>query len=130
MIPLGLVEPPLPLSEPAAQGSTTLELRLQDVLASARRLWVRGQVIAQKPPAAHSSAKGRWWGRWRRRPAPQEPQTLHLETRIGGHVLTADVPVDSGGRFEAAFSIGLTAARRGWRVARHHVTIAARTAEK
>jgi triacylglycerol lipase len=130
MIPLGLVEPVPPPSEPAAPGTPTLELRMEDVLASARRLWVRGQVIGCNPPTANGSPNGRWWGRWRRKAAPPPPQTLHLETRIGGHVLTAAVPLDSGGRFEATFPTGLTVARRGWRVARHRIALAGMAAEK
>jgi triacylglycerol lipase len=130
MIPLGLVEPPLPLSEPAAPGTTTLELRMEDVLASARRLWVRGQALARQPATAKGAAAGRWWTLRRRKPVLPDPQTLRLETRVGGQVLTADAPLGPGGRFEATFNLGLSPARRGWRVARHHVSVAGQTAER
>jgi len=131
MTPLGLVDPLLPLPEPVAQGTAKLELRVEDVLASPRRLWVRGQLLGLKPLAAGVSAEGRWWNRWRRRPAPAHPTRFHLETKIGGHVFTADeVLLRPDGRFEALFATGLLAAHRGWRIARNHVTCAGQAAEK
>jgi triacylglycerol lipase len=129
MTPLGLVDPLQPLPEPAAQGTAKLELRVEDVLASPRRLWVRGQLLGLGPPTAGASAGNRWWNRWRQA-APVLPGTFHLESKIGGHVFTADVPLRPDGRFEAMFSTGLPPAHRGWRVARNHATCVGQAAEK
>jgi triacylglycerol lipase len=69
------------------------------------------------------SRQRRWWKRWRRTPPP-EPPTAHVRTQIGGASLEADVPVRPDGSFEVSFTSELPAARRGWRIARHHITVA------
>jgi triacylglycerol lipase len=48
---------------------------------------------------------------------------LHLVTRISGSVLEADLLLDAHGRFEAQLEVNLPPARRGWRVARNHLTL-------
>ncbi len=123
MAPLGLVPSPQPAPEPAATEAAELQLRMEDVLASPRRLWVRGQLLG--PPHAGAAP---WWGRWRRRPEP--PRTLQLETRISGQLFAAEVPVTPNGHFEATFAAELAPARRGWRLARHHVVCDGHRAEK
>ncbi len=131
MAPLGLVESaaltPQATTEPPPAGVT---LRMDEVLASAGRLWVRGQLV-DPHPVPNAAAPSSWWPSWSRRTEPPAPSTLvRLETRIGGQVLTADVPITADGRFEALFSAALPPARRGWRIARHHVTCGPHAAEK
>jgi triacylglycerol lipase len=53
--------------------------------------------------------------------------TAHVRTQVGGATLQAEVPVRPDGQFEACFESDLPAARRGWRLARHQVTVAGQT---
>src|SRR4051812_41938818 len=101
---------------PAGQTRCGLVLQLQDTLASATRLWVRGRVLI---PTAPSAAAPGWWARLRQ-PLPSAepgPSRLTLHTRFGGENHEQDVPVRPDGRFEAAFAVAPPASSRGWRVA-------------
>jgi hypothetical protein len=96
-----------------------VEVLLHDTLASDRRLWVRGRLVLP-PIRAHSTGRS-WWKRWRHTPPPA-PDTVEVQTQVGGETLTATVPLNPDGEFEASFEVDLPAARRGWRVARHQIT--------
>src|SRR5262245_61726252 len=123
MAPLGLVNPAPPAPEPEATGVAELQLRMEDVLASPRRLWVRGQLLGPAP-----GGESPWWGRWRRKSEP--PRTIQLETRISGQLFQVEIQPGPHGHFEATLPAELTTARRGWRLARHHVLCDGRRAEK
>jgi triacylglycerol lipase len=106
---------------PTEQGSGSApEVKL--VLASRRRLWLRGRLVGE-PPAG---ARGRHW--WKRT-APQTGRSAHLETYVSGKTLQGEVELDRGGRFEALLAADLPPARRGWRAARHKLTYGGITAE-
>ncbi|MBV9123384.1 MAG: hypothetical protein JO112_08510 [Planctomycetes bacterium] len=113
---------------PATSGPETaiLKIRLEDALASSRRLWVRGRLI---DPAGPIREERKWWERWRRGNAAPLSPTVHLETRVSGGVIEAEVPLQPDGRFEATLPLVLPLARRGWRVARHRVTWSGHSAE-
>lgn len=131
MGPLGLVQPGTAGPESPPQPSATdLQVQFEETLASCRRLWLRGRLSGPALAAAGSAGEQPWWERWRRKPAAGEPPAVHLETRVSGHVLTAEVPLRSGGRFEAILTAELPVARRGWRIARNRVTWAGRNAEQ
>src|SRR5262249_17537846 len=92
--PAGAGGPRPPPSPPPA---LDLQLRVEDALASGRRLWVRGQVLgldaAGKPEPA-----SRWWGRWWGKPDGREaPPPVTLETQVSGCTLQAPVPLDPDG---------------------------------
>src|SRR5581483_321861 len=107
----------LPSDESAVESP---RLQIEDALASARRLWLRGRLL---PPVHQSPSKPpspwwtRWWNRSERAPAP----AVHLETRIGGQVFDADPQLQADGRFEALFTTELPSARRGWRMTRNRL---------
>jgi triacylglycerol lipase len=110
------------LPERPAHPTAELQLRLEDALASQDRLWVRGRLIGVKEATNGSPAERKWWDRWRKTEPPAPPPLLHLETRVSGSTLQADVPLSPDGRFEAALKVPLARPRRGWRVARHRAT--------
>jgi len=110
-----------PLSAP-----TVADVQMHDTLASANRLWVRGRLVV--PPPTAPIVKRNWWKRWGRNSgATLPPLSVHVHTQVGGVGLEADVPVDSDGQFEVSFASELPPARRGWRMARHQITIADQT---
>jgi hypothetical protein len=110
---------PPPGQEPALQARPEPRLWVGEALASANRLWLRGRlVLPGAPPGGHRHR--RWWGGG----SGTGPLTAHLETRVSGTVLEADVPVSADGRFEALLPTELPPARRGWRVARNRLTYA------
>lgn len=98
------------------------DVHLYDALGSAKRLWVRGRLIAPLDPLA-APQRG-WWNRWgKTSPPPSLPSSLHILTQVGGIDLQADVPLRPDGYFEASFETELPPARRGWRMARHQITL-------
>jgi triacylglycerol lipase len=113
------LEQPLALSLPT-------DVQVHDTLASDRRLWVRGRVRIACPAEPPSAS---WWQVWRRPlpPASTEIDPVQLQTEVGGETLRAQVPLDSSGEFETCFEAALPQARRGWRVARHHITVGEET---
>ena len=115
-----------PLQATAEQPTapTLTDVHMHDTLASLRRLWVRGQLVSPIPNPAHH--KPVWWKRWRTTPAaPELP--AHVQTEVGGVELHADAPVRPDGQFEVSFTADLPPARRGWRMARHQITVGERT---
>ena len=116
MAALALVKQTTEFSEPPVSVAPELQLHVEDALASARRLWVRGRLIGGALALVQIGKNQRWWHRWRRKPpASLPPRLIRLETRISGHLFEAEVPLESDGRFEATFSAELPVARRGSR---------------
>lgn len=115
-------------SEVLAPGpNATLDVHMHDTLASANRLWVRGQLIAPQDASAVAVQRG-WWGRWGKAPPPSHmAASLHIRTQVGGVDLQAEVPLRSDGYFEVTFNTELPPARRGWRMARHQITVGDQT---
>jgi triacylglycerol lipase len=104
-----------------------IDLHVHDTLAAGNRLWVRGRLTLPPPPPVSDSRA--WWRRWRRLPPPPSPNhQLRVQTEVAGETLAAGVPLRPDGTFDALFEVTLPAARRGWRVARNHVTLGATTA--
>jgi len=97
-----------------------------ETLASSRRLWLRGRLVALPPVAANPHWYRFWWSK---SGATKPPPTAHLETRVSGTVIEAEVAVSPDGRFEALLPVQLPSARRGWRVARNRLTYAGATFE-
>jgi triacylglycerol lipase len=95
-------------------------LRLEDALASGRRLWLRGRLV--DPDAAPLTSVRSWWRPWRS--TPETPDlSIRVETQVAGQSLAAETGIGSDGRFEVLFDCDLPPARRGWRVARHRVEL-------
>jgi triacylglycerol lipase len=132
MTPVGLVKPIAPSAEPVERPPVAeLELQLGEAHASGNRLWLRGRVVV--PPSLSEGAhkNSSWWERWWWKSETESaPSIAQLETRIGGHVMEASVPLQADGRFEAMFETTLPHARRGWRIARNRLTLAGQTVEK
>jgi triacylglycerol lipase len=132
MARFGLVDtPPVPAG-PAGEAASKMKLHMEEALASARRLWLRGQLLNLPPgTAGHSGGQTAWWARRRDVivPAVAQPPPL-LETRVGSRVLTAELQLETDGRFEATFTTELPVAKRGWRIARNRVTYLDQSAEK
>lgn len=123
---LGFVHTQPATVSPGATPPSALQLRIADTLASAHRLWVRGQVVGLS--AEPGPAPTRWWQR--RRTTPLVPlATARLETQVSGKVVSAEVPLGPQGEIEACFTVDLPTARRGWRVARNQVSCAGQTGE-
>jgi triacylglycerol lipase len=105
---------------------TVADVQMHDTLASANRLWVRGRLVV--PPSTAPIAKRNWWNHWGRNAgAPLMLPTAHVHTQVGSASLEADAPVDPDGQFEVSFESELPPARRGWRMARHQITVADQT---
>ena len=116
-----LVGTSAPAQEASPQAPPEPCLWVGETLASSRRLWLRGRLTTVPP----SSTNGHWYhGWWSRTGAAEPPHTAHLETRVSGTVLEADVPVSRDGRFEALLPAELAPSRRGWRAARNRLTYA------
>jgi triacylglycerol lipase len=114
---------------PAGRPAETITppgLRLQTTvaLASPRRLWLRGRLLGYAPKA---STRSPWWNRWPRR---EEPVPLaRLETHVAGHQLQAAITVGRHGDWDATFDVSLPPSRRGWRIARTHLTFQSQSAD-
>src|SRR5438309_1587300 len=131
MSALGLV--PTSVRKPASPAPPSvpqLQLQLEDVLASRRRLWIRGRLRGVEVGLTATAAERRWWSRWRGKSAPPAPAPeVRLVTRVSGSVLETAAAVQADGRFEALLEAELPVARRGWRVARHRATFGEHSAE-
>lgn len=105
---------------------TKFDISMYDALASANRLWVRGRlVVPLETPLASSRP---WWHPWGKTPtATPLPASLHIRTQVGGIELQADVPLRSDGYFEVSYASELPPARRGWRMARHQISVGEQT---
>jgi triacylglycerol lipase len=113
-----------PSPDPGLPRTRTSQLRIADVLASSRRLWLRGRVLDGDAPVSENDRVRRWWNR-----SAPSPRPAHLESQVSGSLLKAEVLVQPDSRFEALLSADLPPARRGWRVARNRLTCQGVTAE-
>ena len=111
---------PLPVSETALPPQ--LQVRLEDTLAAGERLWVRGRLL-DWPPLTKTTDERRWWSRWRSKPPSPLVAPLLVETLVSNTVLHAEATLSPDGRFEASLSGTLPLARRGWRVAKHRISL-------
>jgi triacylglycerol lipase len=121
-----LVGTPPPAREVRPEAPPEPRLWVGETLASSRRLWLRGRLGALPTSTTHGHWYQGWWGKGG---ASEPPHTAHLETRVSGTLLEADVPVSRDGRFEALLPAQLPPSRRGWRVARNRLTYAETTFE-
>jgi triacylglycerol lipase len=103
--------------EPAPAATAPFQLRVEETLASSRRLWVRGRLLGHSSPIPDQS----WWERWGKGGSAVSPSPARLETRIGHVLLEAEVPLSPDGHFETLFTAELPKARRGWRMARNRL---------
>lgn len=113
-----------PRESPPARAITPSisDVHMYDTLGSAKRLWVRGRLIFPLEPSA-ASQRG-WWNRWGKTVLPSPlPPSLHIHTQVGGVDLQAEAPLRPDGYFEVSFEKELPPARRGWRMARHRLTV-------
>jgi triacylglycerol lipase len=106
-------------------------VHLYDALGSAKRLWVRGRLLTcleRSEGLTHPPRQRRWWKRWGKTSPPSFlSPSLHIHTQVGGIDLQADVPLRPDSYFEVSFEAELPPARRGWRMARHQITVAEHT---
>src|SRR4051812_4912016 len=91
------------------------KLRMAEILASPRRLWLRGRLDI---PAARGGWFSGWWGSSRQ----GRPREFPLETRIGNRLIQSVIIPSAEGYFEARLEEEIPPARRGWRVARNRLT--------
>ncbi len=120
------VENPSPSASASSPAPAEPRLWVGETLASSRRVWLRGRLVAL--PSAPST-NGHWYRRWWGKAAPDPPRSGRLETRVSGTVLEAEVPISPDGRFEALLPAELPPVRRGWRLARNRFTYAGKTFE-
>jgi triacylglycerol lipase len=130
MTPLGFVETAAPTLESSTPASNGLELHMEETLASAHRIWVRGRLTGSPTDGKNNGDQQGWWPSWGRKPTAVPAPTFHLETRISGQVFEADVPIQPDGRFQATFQATLPSVRRGWRIARTRLSQGEHAAEK
>jgi triacylglycerol lipase len=123
-------------ASPASSGTggqavSDVQADLEEMLGCGRRLWLRGHVSKLSIASPCANGHSAWWMPWRRTSADGSPATsLRIETRVGGQILKADVPLLPDGRFEACYDAELPMARRGWRLARHLIGCAGVQIEK
>src|SRR5436190_9724007 len=100
MSALGLVPTSVRESaSPAPPSARQLQLQLEDVLASRRRLWIRGRLRGVEVALTATAAERRWWSRWRgKKSAPPAPAPeVRLVTRVSGSVLETAAAVQADG---------------------------------
>lgn len=130
MSTLGLVQTTPHLDTTLVSSTTDIQLRIQDALASPGRLWLRGRILDRESTRVPERNGRPWWQLWsRQHDAPAPPELAQLESHISGKVFQANVPLTPDGRFEAMWVTDLPPARRGWRVARNHLTYGGRSQE-
>jgi triacylglycerol lipase len=117
---------PISTDAPAVPDSPSLELRIGEILASRKRMWLRGRVVQEMSSNSEPGWFARRWWRARQR---RGPQTGQLEVRIGRHLLRSEVSLSPDGYFEFSQDINLPPSRRGWRVARNRLTLGEDLAE-
>src|SRR5262245_49104001 len=95
MTPLGFVRPAAVSSKARVPAVPDLQLQVEEILASARRLWVRGRLRGGPFSLQPRRSTQRWWRRWWRKPASIAlPALIRLETRISGHVFECEAPLE------------------------------------
>jgi triacylglycerol lipase len=130
MSALGRIGAGAPAPEPSAQATSNWQLHLEETLASARRIWIRGRLMRHITPLADApgvqgSIRQRWWKRKKRKPPVTDglapPPSFRLEIRIGGTSLDTQVRPGPDGNFEALSAIDLPSTGRGWRLAKNRL---------
>ena len=106
-----------------------LRLHVEDALASAGRLWVRGRLSPAS--AAKTAGDARWWESLVEENRCPTRRANSAAGNAGERpVLTEQVPLRPDGRFEATFTAELPPARRGWRMTRNRFVHRGDTAER
>lgn len=124
MSALGLVQTAPSLEGIVAPSAAQIQLRIQDAIASAGRLWVRGQLLNHAADGGPSGRGRPWWQLWSgKNGTAAAPRLAHIKSHISGKVFQDVVPVLPDGRFEAVWVTELPPSRRGWRVARNQVSV-------
>lgn len=119
---LGLIGSAIRPADTAAPAPTHLQLVLEDSIASAHRLWLRGR-LANFTHRGKNAADHAWWEVWHKSTTPTVPlPNARLHTRIQGRVVETEVQISKDGAFEALIDVDLPPVRRGWRSARHVLT--------
>src|SRR5260370_3367042 len=105
MSALALVRSGAPVPPNGTVTAGKLQLQVEDALASARRVWIRGQIRNLIPPLDLPSPKRRWWTRWTTNghsDGPVQmgplPDRLTLETRDSVALCQSEVPLPADGR--------------------------------
>jgi triacylglycerol lipase len=118
-------------AEEAVRTAPSWRLVLEEVLASRRRCWLRGQVLPQELTlsAAVPSVSGTVSEREENKPQtrrsgyrPAGPSRAQLEVHVSNQRWQTEVAIARDGRFEALLEGTLSFPRRGWRLARCHLT--------
>jgi triacylglycerol lipase len=118
---------PLESTAPRPISPSITDVHLYDALGSADRLWVRGRLMIAPDPPLPSAQRG-WWNRWGKSPSALSlPTSLGIRTQVSGIELHAEVPVRPEGYFDVTFETELPPSRRGWRMARHQITVSEQT---
>lgn len=110
---------------PVEPHTSPIALQVGEILATRRRLWLRGKVL-REVNAEESSWFFRWW---RGRAAASLPPTGQLEIRLASQEIRAEVELNPEGCFEALVTADLPICRRGWAVSRQRLTLDDQTAE-
>src|SRR5262249_11915607 len=114
---------PLESTAPRPTTPEITDVHLYDALGSVDRLWVRGRLMIASDPMP-SPQRG-WWNRWGKTPPPVSlASSIQILTQTSGVELKADVPLRADGYFDVSYETELPPVRRGWRMARHQITIA------
>jgi triacylglycerol lipase len=107
-------------------------------LASAQRLWVRGQIQTDVPPSheLQPPPKKRWWKRWNidslrngHAQSSSFPEKIRLETSIRGAMWDTEVSLARDGRFDALLAVDFPKDRQSWQVARYRACAGGQSAE-
>jgi triacylglycerol lipase len=127
---------PAPLQADAAVAVPKLQLQVEDALASAHRLWIRGQIRNLAPPQNGQPLKRRWWGRWKKNGAMNGspstaplPEKIYLEAAIKGATWSTELSPSPNGFFDALLSVDFPTGRQDWQAARYRVTAGSQNAE-
>jgi triacylglycerol lipase len=125
---LGLVKAEASALAASTELKPATQLSFEDTLACGARLWIRGRILKSLEVSSGSS-KSRWWRRTSNDVPAAPPTTIQLETKVGRGEVSVPATVGNDGRFEARLTMALPPARRGWRVARHTVSMAGQSPE-
>jgi triacylglycerol lipase len=125
-----------PLEANAAAAAPKLQLQVEDALASAHRLWIRGQIRNLTPLQNGQPLKRRWWRRWKRNGIANEsplmaplPEKILLETSIKGAAWSTELSLAANGFFGASLRVDFPQGRQDWQAARYRVTAGSQSAE-
>lgn len=111
-------------NDPRHLPATAFEVRVEDILATDSRMWVRGYLIPLPALESREGPRPRWkvWGK----PASL-PRELALRVQCGELSWKGNAPVTAGLRFEWLGESGIRPTPQGWRIAQVEVSAAGRT---